>query len=131
MPMDRDNRPHVLVVNYHADTNRVMQRLLERLSMRVTIATSAAEAVVELERGQVDVMVTRLGLPDRPGRELMREMKARFGTPAIAMSGLGSESDIRASRDAGFSDHLVMPINLPDLLDAIRRVVPSAACCEH
>src|SRR3954471_4452592 len=66
MPMDWQKRPRVLVVNYHADTNRVMQRLLERWGMRVAIATSAAEAVVELERGQVDAMVTRLGLPDRP-----------------------------------------------------------------
>ncbi len=38
------------------------------------------------------------------------------------MSGYGMEGDVRQSREAGFVEDLVKPVNLPDLRDAIRRV---------
>jgi CheY-like chemotaxis protein len=40
----------------------------------------------------------------------------------IAMSGYGMEEDIRQSREAGFVEHLVQPVSLPQLREAIRRV---------
>jgi CheY-like chemotaxis protein len=38
------------------------------------------------------------------------------------MSGYGMEDDIKRSREAGFSEHLVKPISYRDLVWAIRRV---------
>jgi hypothetical protein len=39
------------------------------------------------------------------------------------MSGYGMDEDLRKSRDAGFSDHIVKPANVAQLERTIRRVV--------
>src|SRR5262249_3902884 len=54
-------------------------------------------------------------LPDGSGLELMRDLQHR-GIPGIALSGHGSEDDVRQSRAAGFAVHLVKPV-LADVLD--------------
>ena len=40
----------------------------------------------------------------------------------IAVSGYGTEDDLRKSREAGFAEHLVKPISFPKLLAAIESV---------
>jgi CheY-like chemotaxis protein len=40
----------------------------------------------------------------------------------IAMSGCGMEDEVRQSREAGFVEHLVQPVSLAQLREAIRRV---------
>jgi CheY-like chemotaxis protein len=52
----------------------------------------------------------------------IREVKA---VPGIAMSGFGMEEDMRRSREAGFSEHLVKPIDVSKLVAAIQRVCSS------
>jgi CheY-like chemotaxis protein len=51
----------------------------------------------------------------------MRELGPR-GIPGIAVSGYGSADDLRESRAAGFSAHLVKPVLADALDEAIRRV---------
>ncbi len=57
------------------------------------------------------------------GYDLMKQITRLHGTKGIAMSGYGMEEDIRKSRRAGFSDHLVKPVTLDRLEQSIRRVV--------
>ena len=53
----------------------------------------------------------------------MRALRQRGLTlPGIALSGYGQEKDMQASREAGFAAHLVKPVNLPRLEEAIARV---------
>jgi len=67
-----------------------------------------------------------VGLPDMTGYDLMRQLKNQYGFKGIAMSGYGMEEDIRRSEQAGFSDHLVKPMNLEQLAQAIERLVQSS-----
>ena len=80
------------------------------------------EVVQPAAREHFDVMVSDIGLPDATGYELMHQVKSRFAIKGIAMSGYGMEEDVRKSRDAGFSDHIVKPANVAQLDRAIRRV---------
>jgi len=50
-------------------------------------------------------------------------MRDRHGMKGIALSGYGMEDDTRKSREAGFVDHVVKPINVAQLEAVIRRVV--------
>ena len=70
----------------------------------------------------LDLVVSDLGLPDMSGYELMNQIK-RNGLKGIAMSGYGMEDDIRRSEQAGFSDHLVKPVNIAQIQAAIQRVI--------
>jgi CheY-like chemotaxis protein len=51
----------------------------------------------------------------------MRQLRGT-GLPAIALSGYGSEEDVRASLEAGFTEHLTKPVDLTRLIAAIQRV---------
>ena len=64
-----------------------------------------------------------IGLPDATGYDLMREIAGRFAIKGIAMSGYGMDEDLRKSREAGFSDHIIKPIDVARLEQAIRRLV--------
>ena len=112
----------LLLVEDHLDTAQTISRLLRSAGFTVTMASDVASASAAAEGEPFDVVVCDLGLPDGDGYELMRRIRAIRSVPGIAMSGYGMNEDRRRSREAGFSEHLVKPIDVPQLIAAIRRV---------
>jgi signal transduction histidine kinase/CheY-like chemotaxis protein len=117
---------HVLLVEDHEPTLRVMERLLRRIGHRVTGVTSVASATAAASQNGFDLIISDLGLPDGSGLDVMRELRPKYSGRAIALTGYGMDSDISASRDAGFAEHLTKPVDLADLDAAIRRVARSS-----
>jgi CheY-like chemotaxis protein len=113
----------VLLVEDHEMTARVMARLLRQAGYDVTVAADVETAKRLTDERRFDVVISDLGLPDGTGLDVMKHLRARHGIPAIAVSGYGMEEDVRQTRDAGFSEHLVKPIDLPKLQAAIARVM--------
>jgi PAS domain S-box-containing protein len=111
----------ILLVEDHADTARMLSRLLEGAGYSVKVAGDAASALRLLDAGAFDLLVSDLGLPDSSGLDLMRRVRELHGTPGIATSGYGMDEDVRKSLEAGFSEHLTKPVNLEALERAIRR----------
>nr|MDP9122532.1 hybrid sensor histidine kinase/response regulator [Acidobacteriota bacterium] len=60
-----------------------------------------------------------VGLPDGSGLDLMCQLVSRYRLRGIALSGYGTEEDIRQSAAAGFERHLTKPVTLRTLTDAI------------
>ena len=89
----------ILLAEDHADTARVMGRLLTRLGHRVAVAKSVAAAVDLATAGEFDLLVSDLGLPDGSGLDLMRRLRPMKG---IALTGYGMEDDVEKTREAGF-----------------------------
>jgi signal transduction histidine kinase len=112
----------VLVVEDHRDTAEVLSRLLRASGYSVKTAHSAAAALELAAAEPFEVIVSDIGLPDRTGYDLMKEIKSRYSMKGIAMSGYGMDEDLRRSREAGFSDHIVKPANAAQLERSIRRV---------
>jgi PAS domain S-box-containing protein len=116
----------VLLVDDHADTVRVMERLLTALGMRVTTAGSVESALGTLRSAEVDLLISDIGLPDGTGHELIVQAhRARPGLPAIALSGFGMDADVRRSLDAGFFTHLTKPVSPERLQGAITAAMGS------
>jgi len=113
----------LLVVEDHADTATMRAKLLGSAGYSVKTAASAAEALDLASKEPFDLLVSDIGLPDATGYQLMQQIKERYGTNGIAMSGYGMDEDIRKSREAGFSDHLVKPISFAQLDQAIHRLM--------
>jgi CheY-like chemotaxis protein len=121
--LQREERPlKILLVEDHADTLRVMIKLLEKCGHLVTPAENVSKAKALEAAQEFDLLISDLGLPDGSGLEIMQQAKAHRGIPGIALSGYGTEEDIRQSRAAGFQEHLVKPINFSTLVQAIRSV---------
>lgn len=115
----QEDRPSlcVLLAEDHEDTAWAMMRLLRRFGCQVSHA-STLKAAVELARQEpFDVLISDVGLPDGTGHG-DRQSRLR----SIAVSGYGMEEDLQKSREAGFDEHLVKPVGIQQLRDAIDRV---------
>ncbi|WP_395735958.1 ATP-binding protein [Prosthecobacter sp.] len=111
----------LLLVEDHADTARILSRQLSQAGASVALATTVESAIKASESEHFDILVSDLGLPDGTGYEIMRHVSAQGGMRGIAMSGFGMDEDRRRSREAGFAEHLVKPIDLRELIAAIQR----------
>ena len=127
----KDSRPEtkwesghlrLLVVEDHADTARTLARLLRSSGFVVKTAHDVASGVRIASAEPFDLLISDIGLPDGTGYDLLSKINEQHPMKAIAMSGFGMDEDLRKSREAGFSEHLVKPVDVPELLQAVRRI---------
>ncbi len=109
----------ILLVEDSADTREALQRILQRRGCRVVTAVSGEEALEIARREPPEIIISDIGLPGLSGLELMTRLRARpelREVIAIALSGLGREQDIEGAAQAGFDAHLLKPVDIA-LLD--------------
>jgi PAS domain S-box-containing protein len=112
----------LLLVEDHADTASILCRQLGKAGLTVVHAADVKSAIKLVERESFDLLVTDLGLPDGSGYDIMRHVRKTQDIPGIVMSGYGMVEDMQRSDEAGFAEHLVKPLDLRELIAAIRRV---------
>ena len=115
----------LLVVEDHLDTTRMLYLLLAGFGYAVKTAGDAATALELLAQESFDMLICDIGLPDETGYELMKKIREREPIKGIAVTAYGAEEDVCKSRDAGFSEHFLKPVELSRLHDAIQRVLAS------
>ena len=113
-------RATILLVEDHPDTGLVLKTLLEQRGYSVILTTSATEALATAENQRFEILLSDIGLPDSTGYQLVRSLKDLRHFRGIAMSGYGMEEDIRKSLEAGFEKHLVKPVGINALENAIQ-----------
>lgn len=117
-----DRNVRVLLVDDHEDSLVLLSRMLTRAGYDVRTAFDLAGALRVVADTAVEVLVSDVGLPDGSGHDLMRAL-APQGVRGVALSGFGTEEDVRASLDAGFAAHLVKPAAPAQILSAIERAL--------
>ena len=120
----------LLLVEDHDSTREVLARILRRAGHEVHGAATGSDALELLRTaGPFDALISDLGLPDRNGFDLLREIRSTHpALPAIALSGYGMDEDVKRAKDAGFTAHLVKPVpfdQLRALLDQIATGISS------
>lgn len=115
---------NVLLVEDHEDTLRVMAKLITWMGHRVLTAGDMTQAMELIAREEFDLLVSDIGLPDGSGLTVMKSLRQQQpGAKGIALSGFGLEEDKRRSAEAGFSEHLVKPVNIQRLESVIRTLL--------
>ncbi|MBB1255791.1 response regulator transcription factor [Streptomyces alkaliterrae] len=105
------------------DDNRVADALtgsLRRNGYEVVRAGNAADA---LAAPAVDLVLLDLGLPDRDGIEVCRQLRARGSVPVIAVTARGGEPDRVRGLRSGADDYVVKPFSAAELLARIEAVL--------
>lgn len=118
----------ILLVEDHRPTLQILTTLLRRMGHEVITADSVAAAIAAADRNEVDLLVSDIGLPDGYGHQVMRHLSGRPNVKGIAISGFGMEGDLKASHEAGFSQHLTKPVKVPELRESIARVMTGSGC---
>jgi two-component system, chemotaxis family, CheB/CheR fusion protein len=112
----------VLLVEDHADSRRILGRLLESYGCTVRSAGTVADALDFADHEPFDVLISDIGLPDGTGIDVVKRIRAHHDIKAIALSGFGQADDLRRSEEAGFSIHLTKPVDYQALHDVIEKV---------
>ncbi len=113
----------VFVVEDHGDTAEMLRLMLESEGHEVCTAGDVASALETIDGDDYDLLLSDLGLPDGSGLDLIRELRARGNrVPAIALSGYGQEQDLQLSHQAGFSAHVIKPVDYDQLMAAVAKV---------
>ncbi len=75
----------------------------------------------ELEKGDIDLVITDIRLPDGTGIKLFADISNYFpGIPVILMTAFGDISDAVALVKAGALDYLTKPFDLTDFITKVR-----------
>lgn len=127
VPLSDNNRKsmRILLVEDHEDTNRSLTNLLRRRGYHVQSANSISSALECAAEESFDLLVSDIGLPDGTGIDLMARLNTDRSMVGIALTGFGMEEDIRRSREVGFREHLVKPVDLNKLDAVIQKVALS------
>jgi signal transduction histidine kinase/DNA-binding response OmpR family regulator/HPt (histidine-containing phosphotransfer) domain-containing protein len=113
---------HILVVE-DIDTNQLVARaLLERLGMRVTIASNGEQALALVEQVAFDAILMDLHMPVLDGLEATRQLRTRPASaviPIFAMTAAVLADDLAACRAAGMNGHVAKPIETSVLVETL------------
>ncbi len=112
----------VLLVDDDRDICEVLQFVLEGRGAVVTIAASAAEALVALNRSMPNVLLSDIAMPEATGYELMQKIVALKGSsapPAAALSAYARRQDRQKAFASGFRMLLEKPIRPEALIAAV------------
>ena len=118
----------ILLVEDDRDSLLALARLLTLSGHTPLCAATAEEALRLAASRKCDIVVSDVGLPDRSGLDLMRDLASLYRVPGIAVSGYTEPADVAECQRAGFARHLNKPLDFQQLLDTMHELcrVPGA-----
>lgn len=116
-------KPHVLLVEDEAGLAHVLGDYLQADGFDVTWRERGADALQWLSGNAADLMLLDLGLPDLPGMEICRRVRARSALPIIMLSGRSSEIDRVLGLETGADDFVGKPYSLREVAARVRTVL--------
>lgn len=105
----------ILLVEDHGDTRRTLSRLLSHFGHDISVADCTQSALDIVASKQFDVVLSDIGLPDGSGYDVISQAKRKQTLKGVALTGFGSDEDIRRGKEAGFDFHLTKPVDFHEL----------------
>jgi PAS domain S-box-containing protein len=108
----------ILVVDDNRDTAESLAKLLKHMGNEVCIANDGPSALDAAANFRPNVVLLDIGLPGMSGHDVarrMRQMPEVKDAVLVAQTGWGQDEDKRQSIEAGFTAHLVKPVDAAEL----------------
>ena len=114
----------VLVVDDDTATRQTLAEVLKSTGAEVSLAESAAEGLLAVERFRPGVVLCDIAMPGEDGYSFIRRMRALGhrrggGVPAVALTALAGEEDCRRAISAGFQMHVPKPVDINRLTQVV------------
>ena len=114
---------NILIVDDEVGVRDSMHEFIEMAGFRSTIASSAEEAIDQLKKNNIQVVITDIMLPGMGGLELTKLIKRKFNTDVIVMTGYSGDYSYEEAINMGASDFVIKPVRLEELLLRLKRVL--------
>jgi CheY-like chemotaxis protein len=112
----------VLVVDDNVDAALMLAALVKQFGHEVLTVHDGPQALRVAETFRPDVILLDIGMPGMNGFEVARSLREKGITPApriVAVTGWGKAEDHERSREAGFDMHLVKPVEVSQIQQAL------------
>lgn len=114
------NKPALLVIDDEPQIRKLLEIALESSDYKVCQAATGKEGIIMAASHPPELILLDLGLPDKSGHEVLKELRMWFSRPIIILSVQNSEEDIVKALDNGATDYLSKPFRTGELLARIR-----------
>ena len=110
----------IVVIDDEAQIRKVLSITLEASDYKVVEADCAKDGILQAATAHPQLVILDIGLPDRDGFSVIKELRTWTSIPIIILSVRNSEEDIVKALDLGADDYLTKPFNSSELLARIR-----------
>lgn len=117
------NRTEVIVIDDEAPIRKLLEITLESNDYKVWQAATGKEGVIMAANHPAECILLDIGLPDKSGHEILKELRTWYNKAIIILSVQNSESDIVSALDNGATDYLTKPFRTAELLARIRSAI--------
>lgn len=119
-------KAEVLVIDDEQQMRKLLEITLQSNNYLVREAVNAREGLQMAGNHPPDLILLDLGLPDKSGHIVLKELRAWYTAPVIILSVQKSEEDIIQALDNGANDYLAKPFRTGELLARIRSALRSS-----
>lgn len=116
-------KKNALIIEDDKGTATALSRVLQALKFTVALASTLEDARIHMETQPPDVVLLDLSLPDGNGLEFMLEMRDRYSSRFVVITGDTSQRAAIESLRAEADDFLVKPVSLSELRNTISRSI--------
>lgn len=121
----------ILIIEDEPALVRLTRDYLVRSGYRVVTANDATTGLQRIRSASLtdrpDLIVLDLGLPDRDGLEVIRDVRRTGNLPIIILTARGDETDRIVGLELGADDYMVKPFSPGELVARVRAVLRRGA----
>jgi two-component system KDP operon response regulator KdpE len=114
---------NLVLIEDDKEIRRFLHSALGASGFQVWQAETAERGLIEAATRQPELIILDLGLPDRDGLDVIRDLRAWTPIPILILSARGEEARKVAALDAGADDYLTKPFGVPELLARLRALL--------
>ena len=118
--------PRVLIADDEPNIREVISFALERAGYATTTARNGSEALQQVRRGPVDLIVLDIGMPEMDGLEVCRQIRKTSEVPILFLSARDEEIDRILGLEIGGDDYVTKPFSTRELVARINVILKRA-----
>jgi DNA-binding response OmpR family regulator len=113
----------VLLVEDEPSVGELVRGYLMRDGYRVVWVRSGEDALVEVDRHRVRIIILDIGLPGMDGFDVCRELRARSNVPILMLTARDEEPDRIVGLEVGADDYLTKPFSPRELVARMKAIL--------
>ena len=110
----------VLIIDDEPQIRKLLSIVLESDGYKVWTAQTGLEGISVAASRKPDIILLDLGLPDKSGIEVLKELRQWYVQPILIISVQNREGDIIGALDLGADDYITKPFRTGELLARTR-----------
>jgi two-component system KDP operon response regulator KdpE len=117
------NKAEVLVIDDEPQIQKLLLIALESNGFVVQQATNGRDGVIMAANHPPELILLDIGLPDKSGHEVLKELRGWYTKAILVLSVRDSEADIVMALDNGATDYITKPFRTGELVARIRSAI--------